>query len=93
MAAFRYNFFLSYLGHSRFVVGDFDKWDNDEDGEISIEDVSSTSKLNLLPGPPIWGGGGAICPPPGPQRPKDLVFEDFHHFDCRKCPEMHFKPI
>eukprot|EP00795_Rhopilema_esculentum_P001260 gene1260-15641_t len=26
-------------GHSRFVVGDFDRWDIDEDGEITIEDT------------------------------------------------------
>ena len=30
---------------------------------------------------------------PGPQGLRGLIIEDFSYFDCRKCSEMHFKPI
>lgn len=29
----------SMIGHSKHVVGDFEKWDDDEDGVITVEDV------------------------------------------------------
>ena len=37
-------------GHSKDVVGDFEKWDDDDDGVIRLEDVSSniTHEYNFL---------------------------------------------